>query len=417
MTLIQPWLAGGQFEANLEPPNDDTRVAVLQTERSRLIFVSHREREQQFALAPAIQEQLLLTIPNTFSSPYAYHISTTGVRPLDRKRVPGGLRVIVSAPTNVELIALTHDPKVVRHLTHHGQDLAPRVNELRYELAMNRLEHLELLVSDSPEESFDRRYVSQQLTNARQALAHAVRFGNQKDQNTSATYLQQANRIVTATNHRIWRSAVRGMGSPMISPLCLNSQTLPSHWRLAGQLGQSKFSTRFASDMGSIEQIVQSGWKNFRTADKRIDTQIQLTPTGGIQDSSALQISTTSTGRTTPSYLNAPAVEIVSPLIPVQRNKVVRISGMVKTIGRLDKSPEGLVIYDSLTGRNLGFRIYEANQWTPFVIYRAVAADAQLQIVFEVNGLGTVWIDNFHVESADNDSASIARQSRRGFWQ
>jgi hypothetical protein len=421
MTLIQPWLAGGQFEANLEPPNEDTRVSVLQTERSRLLFISHREREQQFALAPGIQEQLLLTIPNTFSSPYAYHVSSTGVRPLDRKRVAGGLRVIVSAPANVELVALTHDPKVVRHLTQHGEELASRVNELRYDLAVARLEQLELLVSECPENGLDKRYIAQQLADARQALGHAVRFGNQRDQHTAATYLQQANRIVTATNHRVWRGAVRGMGSPMISPLCLNSQTLPTHWHLAKHLSQTRFTTKYSADMRSVEQLVQAGWKNYRSADQRIETQIQLSPTGGVPNadgvaSEALQITSTATKRS-PTYLNAPAAEIVSPLIPVEKGKIVRISGMIKTIGRLEKSPEGLLIYDSISGRNLGFRIYEANQWTPFVLYRAVANDAQLQVVFEINGIGTVWVDNFQVELADNAPPSLARQPRRGFWQ
>ncbi|MFT5522381.1 MAG: hypothetical protein ACI9G1_000105 [Pirellulaceae bacterium] len=417
MTLIQPWLAGGQFEANLEPPNDDTRVSVLQTERSRLLFISHREREQQFALSPSIEEQLTLTIPNTFSSPYAYHISSTGVRPLDRKRVAGGLRVIVSAPTNIELVALTHDPKVVRHLTRQGGELAGRVNELRYELAMSRLEQLEFLVSESPENSIDKRYISQQLTDARQALGHAVRFGDQRDQQTSATYLQQVNRIVTAANHRLWRSAVRGMGSPLISPLCLNSQTLPAHWRLANHLSQTQFATKYSSDMRSVEQLVRAGWKNFRSADQRVATQIQLSPTGGVDDSQALQITTSPAIGSAPSYLNAPAAEIVSPLIPIESGKIVRISGMIKTIGRLEKSPEGLLIYDSITGRDLGYRLYEANQWTPFILYRAVASDAQLQVVFEVNGLGTVWIDNFHVETADNMAPALARKPQRTFWQ
>jgi len=73
---------------------------------------------------------------------------------------------------------------------------------------------------------------------------------------------------------------------------------------------------------------------------------------------------------------------------------------------RIDKKlagqGEGLLVYDSLGGRELGLRSELTEGWREFVLYRAAPRDGVINITLELNGLGSALVDNLEVVVADS---------------
>jgi hypothetical protein len=87
--------------------------------------------------------------------------------------------------------------------------------------------------------------------------------------------------------------------------------------------------------------------------------------------------------------------------VNVPAGKLIRIHGWVNLVKPLSGTTEGLLVYDSLGGRDLGLRVRQTEGWQEVVLYRATSEPAELRLTLQLQGLGEVLLDEFTVQTLD----------------
>ena len=96
-----------------------------------------------------------------------------------------------------------------------------------------------------------------------------------------------------------------------------------------------------------------------------------------------------------------PPVWITSSPIPVRQGQLVRIQGWINVPRRLTASGDGLLVFDSLGGSDVGDRIRLTQGWREFTLDRAVPQTGDLTVTFALTGFGEASIDDLAVSLLD----------------
>ena len=92
---------------------------------------------------------------------------------------------------------------------------------------------------------------------------------------------------------------------------------------------------------------------------------------------------------------------ISSSPVPVREGQLVRIRGWASVPRRLAASDEGLLVFDSLGGPELGDRIRLTQGWREFTLYRAAGRSGDLSVTFALTGLGEASLDDLQISLLD----------------
>ncbi|MCO8123224.1 hypothetical protein NHH03_15860 [Stieleria sp. TO1_6] len=86
-----------------------------------------------------------------------------------------------------------------------------------------------------------------------------------------------------------------------------------------------------------------------------------------------------------------------SPRVKIEPGQAVRVDAMVRTIG-FGSPHQGVLVYDTLGGQEMGVLVRGVPDWTPVRLYRQNLTDSTMQVMFEVIGDGEVVIDEISVK-------------------
>jgi hypothetical protein len=102
-----------------------------------------------------------------------------------------------------------------------------------------------------------------------------------------------------------------------------------------------------------------------------------------------------------PAGFDRPLVWVVSAPVPVRQGQIVQVQGWVQVPQPLVGTSEGLVVFDSLSGWELGERVRLTRGWRPFTLYRAVPSSGELRVTIALTGVGEAWLDDLRVSLLD----------------
>jgi hypothetical protein len=215
--------------------------------------------------------------------------------------------------------------------------------------------------------------------------------------------------------------AARKQSHPTASPYTLCFQTLPAHYRMSKRLaGASASSSNDLLPAGDFESsgdsIVQAGWRYEHRAPKSLLANADLVGVGHNSRSAVRLVSGTPAGQEAPRMICEPLVTLTSPAFHLAAGQVAHVSGWVKT-QPLQASTDGLIIYDSLTGRAAARRIIAAGEWERFDLYREAPEGAEMTMHFDLQALGGVMLDDvrltIHEPLTRDDSPAPMNAGRR----
>lgn len=112
-----------------------------------------------------------------------------------------------------------------------------------------------------------------------------------------------------------------------------------------------------------------------------------------------------------PSAIDRAPVWITSSPVPVRQGQIARVHGWVFVPTPLTGTQEGLLVFDSIAGPELGERIAATHGWREFSLYRAVPQNGELTITFALTGVGEVWIDDVGVQLLEPEPIRPATQN------
>ena len=420
LKLLEPWTSGGGQVVEVASKNPRIRISSLQTERSQLLLVLRLGGHQQFVADATPPGAFSWVAPKTSSAAHVYHLTASGLRPAEHRRVAGGLKITLKEPQRAAMVLITQDPLAVAHASRTLAETRRETALLQQRLAADLMQRTRLVQQQL--ESLGRlsnaarsqmRYAAPYLTQSERLL--------QTNDYASAYWFAGLSMNALARARRVsWKEATEGLASPTANPYCVHYAALPLHWRLKNYLGADDRPpangawTRNQLPLGGFEDLQalrRNGWRNYIFAKNPIQARVELSslrPAGGGSSLRLLAWSqdlTKTSGPSTvaskpPTAIERPPVHIVSPPIPVRRGEIVHVEGWVRAPRAIQSSSDGLLIFDSLGGPELAERITQTKadgSWQLFRMLRGVEQEGDFSLHFVLTGLGEVMLDQFSV--------------------
>ena len=406
LLLLEPWgAAGGNAEA-IDTGDPSLHASLLQTERSRLLLITRHMPAQQYVAGPSDGRPLSIVVPGAPISDRAYQITLAGPRELRTRAVSGGLRVTIDEPDLAMAVVITQDPLVQHHVKRILEEAKLEIARLRYEAASRRL----LSTADLDRELTERGHplagAADWIREAQGYLQLARRAFETSDLRTLHASAARSDAALAKVRRGHWEQAAGAFSSPASSPCIARFGTLLAHWQFAERMRQHSWgpNSLAAGDMENLNQLLQAGWKQQRALPRGVEADLGLSlasPHGG-RTALRMHAWADAPASVPPAWERAP-LWITSGAIPVRQGQLVRIHGWAQVPQPLAGSQEGLLIFDSLTGAELGERIYATRGWREFTLYRAVPENGNLTLSFALTGIGEAWLDDLSVSLIEPD--------------
>jgi hypothetical protein len=409
LQILDPWLAGGRATGEVEVGNPRIQGYSLETQRAQLLLFCRTHAEQQYAVAPYVDEPLELTVPALSSSPSVYQITSAGLVRLRTDRIAGGIRIKIDRLGITGAILITQENLVIDHLARASSEGKPRRGRLQVDIHRMAFEHLDRVCVqrtgdvDAADQS--------QMRDASALIERAEQLTQGSDFRSAEQVLDQAALQLMRIRYGWWERAARGFISPAASPFSASFAALPYHWDLASRAEGRSWSANSlaAGDMEDIRHIVDSGWERVLADPERATSQVELSLDSPQNGRGCLVLRLNPAPNTAPSDTPPPRVLLSSAPVPVPAGRLVQIRGWVRLPRRLTAESDGLMIYDSLGGMELAERIYSTNEgWREFTLYRAAPAHHELVVHFALTTGGTAMLDEVSVRTLSLDEGPVS---------
>jgi hypothetical protein len=400
LRLLEPWIAAGQLTEELAGAGGGVQVSVLQTERSRLLLITQHAPAQQLVMGPPPRGSLSVLIPGVGISERAYLVSLAGVTPLKVSHGGGGARIAIDDAPHAAAIVITQDPLAIHHLNRTLAEFRQEAARLRYDLTARRLVRTVEIDQQLTEIGRPLAQAATWLRDAQSNLEQAQRLFESSDFTSTHAAVTKAENLLAQVRRGHWEQTVRSFPSPAASPCIAQFTTLPLHWQVADRIRKGHWSANVqaAGDMESLDQMLKAGWRQQRQTPPGIGCDVSLSLADPHSGRSALRVQAwPADPKQAPQTLDRPLVWITSSPIPVRQGQLVQIHGWVNVPKQLAATSEGLLVFDSITGPELGDRIRLTQGWHEFTLYRAVPQSGELSVTFALTGLGEASIDDLSI--------------------
>jgi hypothetical protein len=393
LSLVEPWAAGGSFAEEITMRDRNTRGRILETNRSRLLVITHHEPNGQHVSRPQPVGSASFVAHAVPITDQAYHLSANGLQPLLRSRSTGP-RILIQERDSVSLVLFTQDPLAINRSTRILSENRKRFAKLRQQIAMLQLDQTSDVVSklnrDAP--------VKAALDEARATLDRAEQLMRGGDLQDAMIATRSSQQIVHRVRYDTWQEAALAFPSPTSSLLCSSFATLPLHAAAKNRLSTATWGRNIlpAGDCESLGAMLRNGWRQHADDAESDRSHVELSPQEPAGGRSALRM----TMRRLPEDARPPSISpisITSASVSVAAGQAIRIHGWVKVPRLIEGSDDGLMLYDSISGEQFAERITQTKSWQEFTLYRFAPRSGPLTLTFELTGFGEAWLDEISV--------------------
>jgi hypothetical protein len=405
---IEAWAATGTHESEIATSDPTVRASLLKTDRSRLLVVIRKLRDQQYIAGREDARPITLEISGVPTTDEAYLIGETGLQRLRHER-NAGMLITLPPPAQVSLVVLTQDSLAVNFLAMEINKTRPRRDALAGEIAANVytsvVETSQQLQSALPvARSSDQDWNGSTLSQARSALQHYERLTTGGGHERAEESLQRGLQLLASARYEQWSSIASAFPMPVASPLCVSYHSLPQHLALSQKLRTATWGPNALAggDLENLQHLQSAGWRNLTSLPSEMHTRVELSLHNPRSGRSSLRIQCwPAQADQAPPVIESPPMSIVSGPVSVRAGQVVRIHGWARVPERIQGSLDGLLIFDSIAGRALAARLDQSPDWQEFTLYRAIPRDTSLTLTFALSGMGEAWLDEVTVNALD----------------
>jgi hypothetical protein len=407
LRLLEPWIAAGQLSEELAAEDGSVQVSVLGTDRSRLLVMTQHSAAQQYVLGPPPRSSLSMAVQGVGVSDQAYLVSLAGIKPLKISRGGGGARIALEDAPHAAAIVITQDPLAIHHLQRTIDELRLDACWLRYDLTARRLAGTAEIDQQLVQLGHPLAPAASWLQEAQASLEQARGLIESRDFEKSHAATSRAEHLLARVRRGHWEQAAAGLASPAATPCASQFTALPLHWAVAERLRAGPWgpNVQTGGDMESLDGMLRVGWQQQRQTAEGVSTDVTLSLGNPHAGRSALRMQAwpedPKRAVHVPDSAAGGVIRITSSPVRVRQGQVVRIGGWVNVPRRLTASTDGLLIYDSIGGPDLGERVRLTQGWREFTLDRAVPQSGELTITFAITGLGEASIDDLSVSLLD----------------
>lgn len=412
LAQIEPWIAGGVLLKSRNQSAQDVVITPIRTPRSQLLLIQRPTGKEQYYAGDLPLATVLFDNEGAPMSDRAYGILDHGLVPLNQRRDHVGARIQMDDCCHLGAVVLTQDPTIVTRLNQTYQGPGQTFVQMRTELVQQWLAVLQLIQSQSELEGQTIPAVNGALLEGSNALRKAESLINSSSPASAAKFLDVASQRLAVVRRELITAGMRQFRSKTSSPLLMHSSLVPLHWKLANQLAAMNWQPNSlpGGDFENLSHMTQNGWENRRLDVAGLQTKVELVRTAAVDGQYGLKMSVK--GRPQNDLIESTPLWIATGRVPVKAGHMIRIHGWVKIDQAIQNSMDGLMIWDSLGGRDLAERIPVTPGWQEFAFYRAASTNTNVQVKFELTGIGEVLLDEVTIRAVELPEP-MARQARK----
>lgn len=394
IAMIAPWVASATPAMPprvVGAPYRCTRLTLGTTEL--LILTSLSTRGSEVLAGDGSTAEIQLTPADAAKTVWRMtHFSAERVSP---EVTPAGPRLPIVSPDAVELIVLSSDPTVGGNLAASAQRFARQAGLDRWQLvndsvARNRANWI-LATSTR---AANQQTPSNLVEIASRTLAEAEPLYRAGDVDASLRMARRADAWVMRSQWQLAEALMPNWPRPTSSPpIDLGAADLQSVWRpLMDDQGWG-INRMTSGSLDSPELLDNRRWTIGRRMASQADSHVEHITRGTFQGPGALRASVVPIADDPlQGGYEGTVIQIRSPAVRVQPATAIRIDTVVKTIG-FGGPHQGLLVYDSIGGQEMGVLVRGQPDWTPVRLYRQTQDETEVHVMFELIGAGEATID------------------------
>ncbi len=401
VAMIAPWIASATPQSPpllAGAPYHGGRLTVGNAEIFLLTTAATRGPEVLAGDGASVE----ILLPPGDANRTVWRLTHFSAERLPTQSTSGGAAVQVVSPDAVEILFMSSDPSLGGQLSRSASRFAHQASLDRWQLTE---EHVRRSVDDWQLATAARvlRGASQSnLANvAAQTLADAEPTFRAGDVEASLRMARRADAWALRSDWQLTESLMPDWPRPTSCPPAL-AGNLPVQiaWLpLLGDPGWGK-NRLPAGSLDDAQSLSGANWNFGQRLQGRAASDVALVQRGAVSGSALQAKVTPLTDEQLPGGYEGTVVQITSPGVRIPAGTAVRIDAMVRTIG-FGGPHQGLLVYDSTGGQELGLLVRGQSAWTPVRLYRQTMAESEVRVMFELIGAGEVMIDEVQLRIWD----------------
>lgn len=410
---IEPWAVGGALTGSLANANDELEIAVIKTNRSRLLLVERPTHHEQYLAGDLPVQPMAIKDSTANATELAYLIGDTGLQPLSKTRDISGALIRINNCPSMMAIVLTQDPLVIKKLNSSYERVGKQsILQMHVELTRQWLAIMQLIDKQMGRMGRSSSAGSTALNEAVNSFQNASRFIASNNALMAVPYLDRADERLAFVRRDMIIEPLGKFQSKTSTPFTVHSSLIPLHWELTERLSQGNWQPNglAGGDFEDLKHMLANGWKNDREESELVSTRVELAASAAVDGRYGLKMSVTEK-QPNQGVIESTPLWITSPETLVKAGQLVRIHGWVNVPRVICGTHDGLTITDSLGGSEMMERIPITAGWQEFTLYRAAAEDGRVQVTFGLTGTGTAMLDEVTVRAIDLPAESV-RQAK-----
>lgn len=445
-------------------PNPTIRAAGVSTRdrKGTLLLVADYAQNAQYQPSQMAMNDLKITLMVPEAS-QAFEITPGEVRPLDRERVPGGIRITVPDFSVTSLILVTTDYGLVGRLVEQVTRVRPKAVQLAIEQARLQLQGVSVIngmlmqrglrlynkedpkTPPIPEGAPVPNDEQQLLSKAEESLKAAMEAQEREDYPLAWSEARRASRPLRHLMINQWAKIFQILHNkfippdpkpqptrtgrptnkdltaiemerrrrtpylvlPIDCPPMVSYYTLPVFDYWLDWLGQPFGRNLVPSgSFDSLSEIEAAGWIDQCYQYEGIIAKVSHVPDPDDGRKGTLTLSVAAKDKkqidTLIPFMKLPAAAIRTPAIRMERGELYRISVLVKKDYASPQGIGGITITDSIGGEPMQFRTSSGmHKLSRVVLYRRAPSKGMLTVTLGLAGFGEAIFEDFRVERLD----------------
>ncbi len=395
---MDPWVAGGAVNRSLDSTQPGAEITTVTTSRSRLLLIQRPTFLEQWVAGTPEIRSVLITNPSFSAADQVFQLTETALVPLDRARQLNTAQIrIDDCPANTAIV-LTQEPGIIRALSEaNREDGGETTLQLHIELTRRWLVLTQIVLEQLQRSGNGIGEVNGATNEANNLMQQVIRLVSTGSSTSTVAYLNRADqRLALARQATIMRGR-QAFANTNACPLFASITTLPGYWELAQRLEGAAWQPNglIGGEFEDLSQLTGNGWENFRGNDSTINTRVELSETAAVRGASGLVMS----AQGSKSTIDADPLWIKSAPVQVKAGQLIRIHGWINVTEPIQGNLNGFMIHDTYGGQDLAERFSVTRGWQKFSLYRGIADDTSVQVIFTLSGLGQVLLDEVTVRA------------------
>jgi len=400
IAMIAPWVAGASA---MPPPsivpasegriaryrcgklvNGQSEVLLLGTTATRHSEVLSGDGETlEIALTPADANKLIWRLT---------HFSAERLTPVQTNAGP---RLQIVSPDVVEIIVISSDPSVGGLLSLAAGRFARQAVLDRWQLTSEQVQQTsQNWQIASASRAVETLPPTDLISIALQTLRDAEPRYRAGEIEASLRMARRADAWALRSDWQLSEALMPDWPQPTSCPPILCGATAVQTAWSPLMRNQGWGNNRLTSGSLDSESLLQEGrWTFGRRQDGRAESEIAFVNRGVFSGAGALRVSVQPlAGRPLPGGYEGTVVQVRSPGVRIPAGTAIRIEAMVRTLG-FGGPHQGLLVYDTIAGQELGLLVRGRSEWTPVRLYRQTLQEGEVHVMFEILGAGEAMID------------------------